>query len=1518
MTSYEEDEISLFSDGGSDSDFDVENVVPNKAPSKKAATKKGAAVTKKKTNGNSKKKPLVSAKPPAEDASDSNPQKKTSKSKKKIEDTYKKLEPIEHILVRPDTYIGSIERITQPMYVLEASTQKIVSREITYTPGLYKIFDEIVVNAADNRQRDPTGMDRLDIDINQEAGTISVRNNGRGIPIAVHSEHGCYVPELIFGHLLTGSNFDDDERKTTGGRNGYGAKLANIFSTEFTIECYNAEDNVLYEQTFTNNMQTKGKPIISKPNAKRVKKKDRNGDYTRVTFKPDFQRFKMDCLDDDTIGLLCKRAYDVAGCMASTKSLTAGEGKPSKRLSVFLNGSEVPVKDFKSYIGMYQGMRQMVAFDTFGDRWEVGVAESDGSFGQVSFVNSICTYKGGQHVDYVANQVVANLGTVLKRKNKGGADVSKSSVKNHLCVFVNCLVENPAFDSQTKECLTTRSRAFGSKCELTSEFHKKVEKSDIVTSILSFAKYQEDKDKKKSQGRKGGKKLTGVEKLDDANNAGTKKGKDCTLILTEGDSAKTLAVAGISVVGRDWYGCFPLKGKLLNVRDCSHAQFMKNEEIQNIVKILGLEYKKVYTEENIGSLRYGNLMIMADQDHDGSHIKGLVINFIHNEWPSLLNVPGFLKQFITPIVKATKGKQVETFFTVPEYLTWKEETPNSDKWRCKYYKGLGTSTTADAKEYFSDLEKHQIPFATLSKDLVADIVSSGADEMELDIVPSSVQNYGSDLIDMAFSKKRVSDRKNWLNNCDKETFMNYSESKEGVLYSEFINKELVQFSLSDNQRSLPHIMDGFKPSQRKVFFACIKKKLIKEEYKVAQLAGYTAEHTAYHHGENSLAGTIVNMAQTFVGSNNVNLLVPSGQFGSRRLGGKDSASPRYIFTKLESIARMIFHPDDDQLLKYLEDDGLSIEPEFYCPVIPFSLVNGAEGIGTGWSTKIPNYDPREIIQNLRNMIAGSEPTTMHPYYKGFRGSIEMDTSKPGTYKVEGIIERTDDTTLVISELPLQKWTQDYKKFLEEMMTVGGTKNSSNTDLISDFKENHTEDTVYFTITAPQENIDRWEKDKDGLIGKFKLSTTINTTNLTAFDVDGRIYKYGSANDILRTFYNYRLDMYVARKAAMLKVMGRDLSMLSNKAKFVQAVCTGELIVTNRKKVEILADLQRDGYDMFNNDKNDDNEDEENDADGREQTDAELSKGYEYLLGMKIWSLTYEKVRQLLQQVGDKMAEVQKLEATEPSAIWINDLDVINTSLDEIDEKFKAMAEEELELIADAKKRKKFKTPKKKKQRAPAKKKVGTTKAPVAKKEDSKNKQTTLDFTLKTKGDGLVEEKVEDNLEDNDLVDDEIMPLSQRLATQLSVSLSTPAPKSFKSKSKSKPKAGTKKRVSPRSTAISESISTLDTESFKPASVTPGPKRKKVVTSPKEVNNSTDMVSKKKTIPASRRKAIIESSDEESFNFEDSTDSEDDVEVLSPVTRPQRTGRAAARKPVTYTLDCDSDESESCSESDISF
>ncbi|KAK6119201.1 hypothetical protein DH2020_047049 [Rehmannia glutinosa] len=988
--------------------------------------------------------------------------------KKTIEQTYQKKTQLEHILLRPDTYIGSIEKHTQTLWVYE--NEQMVQKSITFVPGLYKIFDEILVNAADNKQRDPK-MDSVKVTIDVESSCISVYNNGDGVPVEIHQEEGVYVPELIFGHLLTSSNYDDNEKKTTGGRNGYGAKLTNIFSTEFVIETADGKRQRKYKQVFSNNMGTKTEPIISKCKA--------GENWTRITFKPDLVKFSMSYLEEDVVALMKKRVIDVAGCLGKT-------------VKVELNGQLFHFKSFSNYCDLYMKSTSVSTLDPLPrfeeevhDRWQVCISRSEGQFQQVSFVNGIATVKGGTHVDYVTNKITSHLVSVIKNKNKKNKkfDLKPHTVKNHLWVFVNALIDNPAFDSQTKETLTLRAASFGSSWDFSSKFLDKVAKSDIMKNIEEWAEFKQKKDLKKTDGSKD-RRIYGLAKLADANEAGGKNSEKCTLILTEGDSAKALAIAGLSVVGRDHYGVFPLRGKLLNVREASHNQLMQNVEIQHIKQILGLQHGKQY--DSVKPLRYGHLMIMTDQDHDGSHIKGLLINFIHSFWPSLLKVPTFLLEFITPIVKATHkdGRRKESFYTMPQYETWKQNQGTDVKnWTIKYYKGLGTSTDQEAKEYFEALGRHKKDFVWV-------------DEQD------------GDAIELAFSKKKIERGRIGSDNLSccftvwqPGTYL--CDLEEHIKYRDFVHKELILFSIADLQRSIPSMVDGLKPGQRKILFCSFKRNFIKEA-KVAQFSGYVSEHSAYHHGEQSLASTIIGMAQDYVGSNNINLLLPNGQFGTRGQGGKDHASARYIYTQLSSITRFLFPKADDFLLNYLNEDGQSIEPTWYVPTIPMVLVNGSEGIGTGWSTFIPNYNPLDIIANVRHLLNDEPMEPMHPWYKGFIGSIEKTATKEAgnSYTVSGIIEEVDETSLRITELPIRKWTQDYKEFLE---SVSAENDKSKDPFIEGCRDNSGGEIVHFSVYMSPNNLS--EAKQEGLMKKFKLTTSISTSNMHLFDSKGVIKKY---------------------------------------------------------------------------------------------------------------------------------------------------------------------------------------------------------------------------------------------------------------------------------------------------------------------------------------------------------------------------------------------------------------------------
>ncbi|XP_068119452.1 DNA topoisomerase 2-alpha [Hyperolius riggenbachi] len=1164
-----------------------------------------------------------------------NPVEKLKKGDNKrlsVERIYQKKTQLEHILLRPDTYIGSVEPVTQQMWVYDVE-EGLNLREVTFVPGLYKIFDEILVNAADNKQRDRS-MSCIKVTIDSENNTVSVWNNGKGIPVVEHKVEKVFVPALIFGQLLTSSNYDDEEKKVTGGRNGYGAKLCNIFSNKFTVETACREYKKMFKQSWTNNMSDTGEAKIKAFDGE---------DYTCITFQPDLSKFKMQTLDKDIVALMSRRAYDVAGS--------------SKGVKVFLNGKRLPVTGFRSYVDLYvkekvdeTGNPLKVIHEAVNDRWEVCLTMSEKGFQQVSFVNSIATTKGGRHVDYVADQIIAKIIEVVKKKNKAGVTVKPFQVKNHMWLFVNSSIENPTFDSQTKENMTLQSKSFGSKCALSEKFIKAATSCGIVESILNWVKFKAQTQLNKKCSAVKHSKIKGIPKLDDANDAGSKNSNACTLILTEGDSAKTLAVSGLGVVGRDRFGVFPLRGKLLNVREASHKQIMENAEINNIIKIMGLQYKKNYEDqESLRSLRYGKIMIMTDQDQDGSHIKGLLINFIHHNWPSLLR-HCFLEEFITPIIKVSKNKQELSFYSIPEFEEWKNRNDSHKTWKIKYYKGLGTSTAKEAKEYFADMERHRIPFK----------YSGPIDDAA---------------ITLAFSKKKVDDRKEWLSNFMEdrrqrrlhglpEDFL-YGQATKSLTYNDFINKELILFSNSDNERSIPSLVDGLKPGQRKVLFTCFKRN-DKREVKVAQLAGSVAEMSAYHHGEASLMMTIINLAQNFVGSNNINLLQPIGQFGTRLHGGKDAASPRYIFTMPSTLSRLLFPQLDDSILKFIYDDNQKVEPEWYIPIIPTVLVNGAEGIGTGWSCKIPNYDVREIVNNIRRMLDGEEPQPMLPSYKNFKGVIQE--LGPNQYIINGEVSVLDKNTVEISELPVRTWTQNYKEQVLEPMLNGTEKTPP---LITDYKEYHTDTTVKFIIKMTEEKL--VESETAGLHKVFKLLSPLTCNSMVLFDHTGCLKKYETVMDILREFFELRLRYYGLRKDWLLGMLTAEASKLSNQARFILEKIEGKIVIENKPKKELIQMLVQRGYDSdpVKTWKQTQEKEEAGELLEEEETEASTTgPDFNYLLNMPMWYLTKEKKDELCKQRDSKIAELEELKKKTPSDLWNHDLATFIEELERVEQKQK--------------------------------------------------------------------------------------------------------------------------------------------------------------------------------------------------------------------------------------------------------
>lgn len=1512
---------------------------------------------------------------------------------KSVEDRYKKLkDQHEHILKKPNMYIGSIEKERSPMWVYNennnnGSEPTIISKEIEYVPGLYKIFDEILVNARDHvvrcreENREPCTI--IKVTINKEEGKITVWNNGEGIPVVIHKEENMYVPSMIFGELLSSTNYNEEEQRKVGGTNGLGAKLTNIYSILFEVETLDSENNKFFYQKFTNNMYNKEKPVIASGRGKKS--------YTCVKFIPDFKRFGIDGLTDDIMSLFKKRVYDIAMTTSA---------------KVYYNDMLIMENNFTKYVDLYfpDGSEHKKVFDIDNENWKVCVVYDPTDtleHQNISFVNGICTYKNGTHVDYVSNQITNRLKSIVLKKIKN-TNIKPNIIKENLIFFVDACVINPDFDSQTKEHLKTRPSNFGSTYKVSDFFLKKIIKTGVIEHIVANVKARADA----NIGRGGKKGAIRFDKLYDAHRAHLRQG-DCTLILTEGDSAKTFALSGLNVTGRDYYGVFPLKGKLLNVRVESPINVAKNEEIQAITQIVGLERNKSYNDTK--GLRYGNIMVLTDQDSvtsdtplllrrvngkieiktiddltdkwendmfgkeigttsyqiwteigwsniikiirhkvkkniyriatrtgvvdvtedhsllrlngqeispnkcsigelllhsfpkmepgiieneiseeyvmgsfwrnglctikngisqwyilsicrnhlekckiilekiyhldftigkvdakwqmkisdgcykltmsckkentpiikkyselfilklkgyipieiingkysirkqffngyldndrisktisiegkintqnifylakslgyemeishnikeqniyhlaltdyvkephkiigihllgkteqyvydletenhhfqagigqlivhntDGSHIKGLVMNFIHYYWPSLIKIEGFIRSISTPLLKAIKGsnkkKQVLQFTNMQSFEEWKKNNNEGKGWTIKYYKGLGTHSPVEAQECFTNLEDKIIHYywSKCEKETIKDSSKTIDEEIGKEPIESKCNDICEDAITLAFSKGRENDRKEWLNTYDPNVYLDDSYRK--ISFYDFIHKELIAFSVYNTLRSVPNLMDGFKPGQRKVYYGSVKKNIYIHEIKVAQLSGYISENTHYHHGEQSLNDTIIRMAQNYVGSNNINLLMPIGQFGSRINGGKDAASPRYIHTKLESIGKKIFIEEDFDILNQQFEDGDRIEPQFYAPIIPMILVNGIRGIGTGYSSTIEPCNPRDICDNIKRILHGEKVRKIRPWYRHFAGTVEKIDDK--RYISRAKYEIIGNDTIHITDLPIGVWTEDYKEFLNNLLDQKNKKDQQNmkqvnttsskgksgskttkskknmksgtsrvskknkigTD-IKTYTEDCTEIRVSFTITFRPGRLNTYIKN--GTLEKLlKLATPLSLTNMHLFDENGKIKKYSSYGSILKNYAAVRLELYQKRKDYLLDKWKKEMNVLYWKLKFVEGVISEKIVVFRKRTDEIIEQLENLKFPKF-------------------ITGDKINPTYDYLTSMSILKFTEDEVEKLRNQMEEKKKEIKILEDKSPSQIWEEELDSFMDAYDE--------------------------------------------------------------------------------------------------------------------------------------------------------------------------------------------------------------------------------------------------------------
>ena len=1006
---------------------------------------------------------------------------------------------------------------------------------------------------------------------------------------------------------------------------------ANVYSDWFDIEIQDTIRHKKYYQRFSNNMYNKNPPVITEL------PKTCTDSYTKFIFLPDYKRFGLNKLTDDHIALFKRRVYDVAGTTSSN-------------VKVYYNNEYIDIKTFEDYIKLFYTDRDendiKLVYQDFNERWSIGVVyDPSNEFRHMTFVNKISTYDGGTHLNYIIGQIVDKVtNSIVSQAKYKSLKIKPAQVKDNLTVFINTNVENPTFGSQTKDSLKTKASDFKIKCEIDDKFITKICKSGLLDEIVEMAQFKQLAELDKSA-----KKVTNLKKLiklEDARFAGSKQGHKCTLILTEGDSAKKFAVDAFDVIGRDYFGVFPLKGKLLNVREATINQLLNNEEIINLMQILGLDRKKTY--KNNKGMRYGHILLLTDQDLDGSHIKGLIINFIHTFWPSLVKIDGFIQSIATPIVKIFKKSDPKkialyTFYTMTEYKKWCEKNTDTKNYEVKYYKGLATSTDKEAIETFNDYENKIINYIwnkeqqggnrDNEQDEQDELKNIDASDTTSVLTDSNDKNEPSyQAITLAFAKKRSNDRKIWLKEYDPDKII--ENSNKNVTFDEFVEYDLKHFSIYDNIRSIPDICDGLKPSQRKILYGAIKRKLENGEIKVAQLSGYISEHTGYHHGEASLQGAIVNMAQDFCGSNNINIFKPNGNFGSRSVGGKDAGSARYIFTQLNKVSKLIFNDKDTPILDHNDDEGDIVEPRVYYPIIPMILVNGSEGIGTGYSTSIPQYNPLDLIKNIKDSLNGKsleELDELIPWYRGFIGKIEkkpqIKSRDKASYNVYGVATILTENTVRIKELPIGVWTDDYKKFLEAQREDG--------TFIVDYVNNSSNCKIDILITFANGQLQYLIKN-NLIFTRLKLISSISIENMHLYK-DNVITKYKSANGILKDYIKIRLDAYESRKTHGIKILANEMQVLKYRKKYIEDILDKRIIIERVTKSKLLEQIVNNEYPELS-------------------INLNSNPSYDYLLSLPLTSLTTEKINDFNTEYNEKEKELEIYKNSTIYNLWLEELD----------------------------------------------------------------------------------------------------------------------------------------------------------------------------------------------------------------------------------------------------------------------
>ena len=1145
----------------------------------------------------------------------------------------------EHVLSRRDMWLGVSSNCEEFMYLYNFSTNQLTYEKVKYNAAIIKLFDELLVNAIDNLSRSSLTCKTTDIKIEfikingYKEFAIRVYNNGPSISIekfkmddkrvnetdlqfkrrkeVEEKINGKYIPEIVFTVFRSSSNYDEkeDKTRTTGGLNGVGAKLTSIFSKYFHIEIENS--GLKYSQTILNNINEISNPIIENLN--------NNNSSVSITFIPDWEKIdptkEFTNLDGNMIKILSKRVFDYSHI----------------GINLFIMDKQLPKLTYlefsEKHLKLHDPEIKLMNIQTSEKfkNWKLCIGFSMKKIDKISYVNNVVTYEGGSHVEKIRNQIVEFIKSKIKSKD----EINKKIITSRIAISVYSIIGGPQFGGQSKTKLVMPKLEVP---EISQDELKIFVNSNNILNLITKTKV------KSSNTRTVRSRLTNIKKLRDAEEAGKPQknrtgNHPCTLFICEGDSAQTFCTKGIEILGEKYYGSFALRGKVLNTMKSSDVKYVQNKELTELKSAIGLVDGKKYLSTE--SLRYQKIVCCKDADYDGSSIMGLVINFFFQYFRELMELDDFFYEFVTPVINIYKSPYIpkssrilKSYYNLNVFnndLNNGKLEKEFSKFEVKYIKGLGGNTDLDIETYFNDFEKYLIHIDCKDNKTENYVKLAYSDE-KFKKDDNEIYNYypKTDIKKIDKISSMADLRKIWISKVNEESYL--ARDTTEIKFNDFCKIDLALASYDSCQRSIPSAIDGLKPSQRKVLYTFFNmgKLKAKKSTKIYQLTGKIASFAQYHHGDASLNETITKMGQDFIGSNNLPLLEKDGQFGSRNKLGQDASQPRYIAAYLSDISRLLFPKIDDDLLKNQLEDNKLVEPIYYIPIIPLILINGALGIGTGWSTNIPMFNPIDLIKKTTKHIISypklpNEDVKLKPWYKNFKGKILEDNS---SWIFIGNVEKINQYEYYIDEIPVNMSIDDLRENMNSLIDNGILKNYQKCTL-----KIKNSDAFKFKLKFNSEKVGS-EFDEYNVFSLLNLKTSIKKTNMVAFDSDNHVKKFKNVEEIFNEWFEVRRKLYIKRHQKMIKILENEIKKISNKIKFAQNIDNYDLKNKNDNEIDNL--LISENYDK-------------------------IDDSFDYLLSMNVRLLTEKRINEMKNTLENKENELSDLRKKSYLELWISDL-----------------------------------------------------------------------------------------------------------------------------------------------------------------------------------------------------------------------------------------------------------------------